>query len=371
MVLFEQDRFLQYRFPEPQYLGSKSGLISWIAGFIPEGIHSALDAFAGSQSVAFYLKQRGLSVYTNDFLAFNHVIGKALIENQRVQLPRSLAEDLLFQPNPRKQDYTLMEELYADLFFLPEQARFLDNFRANVDQLSDPYQQSLALTVMNRSITRKITMGHFAHTQALVYAADRQRLRRNPSLAKPLADLFLEQLPLYNRAVFDNDTSNFSYRTDTLELLPKLLATTSIDLAYFDPPYCNSHADYQSFYHLTETYTEYWRDKQFVNSIRRYEPQRVSGFDKKSQIIDSLKMLFRRSEAIPYWLVSYNDRSYPGVDELTELLRQFRKVNVQEKPYLSSRGGKGSVAGSREILFVCEPKRKTHRAYSDALFALN
>ena len=73
---------------------------------------------------------------------------------------------------------------------------------------------------------------------------------------------------------------------DILELLPKL---RNIDLAYFDPPYCDSHADYQGFYHLLETYTEYWRDKQFVNGIKRYEPQRHSGFDKKSEICSSFR----------------------------------------------------------------------------------
>ena len=208
---------------------------------------------------------------------------------------------------------------------------------------------------MNRSLTRKITMGHFGHTQALVYAADPERIKRNRSLIRPIRDLFSEILPKYNDAVFDNGRNNRSYHENILDLLPRL---SSIDLVYFDPPYCNSHADYQGFYHLLETYTEYWRDKQFVNSIQRYEPQRHSGFDKKGEVIASFERLFRLSSEIPHWLISYNNRSYPDIHTFERLISKHRDVSIEQKTYKSGRGGKGSVAGSKEILFVCAPKNK-------------
>jgi hypothetical protein len=131
-----------------------------------------------------------------------------------------------------------------------------------------------------------------------------------------------------------------------------------VDLAYFDPPYCDSHADYQGFYHLLETYTEYWKDKEFINGIKRYEPQRVSGFDKKRDVLDSFDKLFTLSEEIPHWLISYNNRSYPGIEEFEKLISKYRNVKVEAKTYQNGRGGKGSVAGSQEILFVCKPKKK-------------
>ena len=138
-------------------------------------------------------------------------------------------------------------------------------------------------------------------------------------------------------------------------MLPKI---ENVELAYFDPPYCDSHADYQGFYHLLETYTEYWKDKDFINGIRRYEPQRFSGFDKKRDVISSFEKLFALSEEIPNWLISYNNRSYPGIEEFKKLISTFRNVKVETKTYQNGRGGKGSVAGSQEILFVCSPKKK-------------
>lgn len=350
--LFDDDGNLGHQFPEPQYLGAKYRLLPWIGQYIPRGVSNVLDAFSGSQSVSYFFKQKGLKVIANDFLNFSNQIGKALIENNSIRLNGGDVA-ALFGKAKNKADYCLMETLFAGLFFEKEEARFIDNFRANVESLNDPYKRALALAVMNRSLTRKVTMGHFAHTQALAYANDPARIKRNRSLARSVKDIFLDLLPLYNAAVFDNGRKNKSYSSNVLSLLPAL---PNVDLAYFDPPYCGSHADYQSFYHLLETYTEYWKDKQFVNGTRRYEPARYSGFDKRSEVIASFEKLFALSEKIPYWLVSYNNRSFPKIDDFKSLISKYKDVTVQSKTYQNGRGGKGSIAGSDEILFVCKPK---------------
>ena len=347
--LFSEYDYLSYVFPEPQYLGSKHIHRGWIAQFIPVHAHVALDAFGGSQSIAYLFKQLGKRTITNDFLSFNNQIGKALIENRSAKLD-SKDLNILFDRNCNPNEFNLMEKLFSNLFFSQEEAVFIDSFRSNVHRLDNPYKQSLALTVMCRSLTRKVTMGHFAHTQALVYAADPARIKRNRSLVTPIKTLFLELLPEYNNAVFDNNQENKSYNENILDLLPKL---KNIDIAYFDPPYCNSHADYQSFYHLLETFVEYWKDKNFVNGTKRYEPKRYSGFDKNSEAIGNLKRMFELSQHIPTWLVSYNDRSFPDIETMIAMIEPYRHVETERKSYLSGRGGKGSVAGSSEILLIC------------------
>ena len=351
-MLFEDTKYLDYKFPEPQYLGAKHIHRGWIAQFIPEDVSTVLDAFSGSQSIAYMFKQLGKKVITNDFLSFNNSIGKALIENSVNKLDPSDLE-ILFSNNDNPSRFNLIEDLYSDLFFLAEEAAFADSFRSNVHKLSSQYKQALALSIMCRSMTRKVTMGHFAHTQALAYASDPIRIKRNRSLIRPLKDIFLDLLPEYNAAVFDNSKDNISYNKNILDLLPIL---KNVDLVYFDPPYCNSHADYQSFYHLLETYVEYWKDKQFVNGTKRYEPKRYSGFDKNSEAISNLQLMFERATHIPTWLVIYNDRSYPDIETMVNLIKPYRNVRVERKTYSSGRGGKGSVAGSSEILLVCTMK---------------
>lgn len=351
-MLFDDTKYLDYKFPEPQYLGAKYIHRGWIAQFIPDKANNVLDAFSGSQSIAYMFKQLGKKVITNDFLNCNNLIGKALIENKQYTLNKEDLE-ILFSENSNPEVFNLMGKLFANLFFLPEEAAFADSFRSNVNCLNNKYKEALALSVMCRSMTRKVTMGHFAHTQALVYAADPARIKRNRSLVRPLKDIFEELLPEYNAAVFDNSKDNKSYNKNILDLLPQL---TDIDLAYFDPPYCNSHADYQSFYHLLETYVEYWKDKQFVNGIKRYEPKRYSGFDKNSETLSNLQLMFERANHIPTWIVSYNDRSYPDINTMIEMITPYRQVKIERKKYNTGRGGKGSVAGSSEVLLICTMK---------------
>ncbi|HVA97869.1 MAG TPA: DNA adenine methylase [Bacteroidia bacterium] len=353
-MLFEEYINFNYQFPEPQYLGAKYTHLTWIREFIPKNAKTAIDAFAGSQSVAYLFKQIGYKTITNDFLNFNHQIGLALIENKNDKLNTNDLK-FLFQKSKSKNEFELMENTFANVFFEKEEAAFLDNFRANIPLLENPIKQAIAFAVINRSMTRKITMGHFGHTQALVYARDPERIKRNRSLIRPIKDIFEEILPKYNNAVFDNKQENQSFNKNILELLPTI---KNVDLAYFDPPYCDSHADYQGFYHLLETYTEYWKDKEFVNGIKRYEPQRISGFDKKRDVLNSYEKLFELSEEIPNWLISYNNRSYPGIEEFEKLISKYRNVTIETKTYHNGRGGKGSVAGSQEILFVCKPKKK-------------
>ncbi len=351
-MLFNEDTYFEYQFPQPQYLGSKHKLLRWIYKHIPKNIDFVLDAFGGSQSVAFLFKQMGLKTFTNDFLNFNHQIGLALIENKDIRLEQ---EDLnfLFKLNSRKK--TLIQNNFTDIFFEKKEADFLDNFRANIFEIQDEMKQALALTIMNRSLTRKITMGHFAHLQALNYAKDPNRIRRNPNLVKPVKEIFLELVLEYNESIFDNKKENQSFNQNILTLLPKL-KNQKIDLVYFDPPYTDSHSDYQAFYHFLETFTEYWEDKEFINGTKRYFPARWSGFDKKSEILDSLEKMFKNSDFIPYWMISWNDRSFPSVEEFTKILEKYKKVNIYQKTYQNSVGGKGSVKGSKEVLFVCEPK---------------
>lgn len=351
-TLFPGD-FFSYKFPLPQYLGAKYKHLQWIKCYIPDNIHSVADAFAGSQSVAFFFKQLGFEVYTNDFMNYSNQIGKALVENKDSKLSVKDIE-LLFSENKAASKFYIMEKLFTNMFFEREDARLLDAFRSNAELLS-PIKKSLALAIMNRTLTKKITMGHFAHHQALVYAKNPDRIKRNRSLIRPIKDMFIELVDSYNNAVFDNGKDNKSYQSDAINFVRNL---KNVDLLYLDPPYCGSHADYQGFYHLLETFVENWteKDKNFVNGTKRYEPKLYSGFDTKKDIIGSFEKLFDAAMKIPYWIVSYNDRSFPDKEQMINMLSKYKKVDVADKEYINGVAGKGSVKGSKELLFICSPK---------------
>jgi adenine-specific DNA-methyltransferase len=289
----------------------------------------------------------GFKVISNDFLKSCSCYSKALIENKNIVLEDKDLEVLFSPSNSNK---GVMQN-FKDIFFSEEECIFLDSFRHNIDLLPCEYKQALALSVMNRSLTRKTIMGHFAHTRAIAYANNIDRIKRNPSIARKVKDLFLELLPDYNNAIFDNGKQNNSYNENILELLPKL---EGVDVAYFDPPYAGSHSDYQAFYHLLETFSQNWDDKQFINGTKHYFPSKYSGFDKAKETLKSFELLFERAKNIPVWLISYNNRSFPDIKTFTNLINLFKKeVIVEEKTYEASRGGKGSVKGSKEYLIIC------------------
>ncbi len=349
-ALFE-DFFLN-KFPQPQYLGAKTKHLSWIGSHLPKGAKTVLDAFAGSQSVSFYMKQKGFRVFCNDFLNCNHQIGKSLIENKHVKLSESDI-GFLFQANQSPSEFNLIERVFKDVFFEEFDCKTIDAFRSNAELMS-PTKKALALTIMNRSLTRKVTMGHFAHTKALEYARNEERVKRNRCLTRPIKDIFCSLVTEYNDAIFDNHETNKSFNEDAITLL--LNFDDEVDLLYLDPPYCGSHPDYQSFYHLLETFTEYWKDKNFINGVKHYYPKKFSGFDTRKDSQKSLDRLFAASEKIPYWIISYNDRSYPARETMLNLLAKYKKVRLDSKEYRNNVGGKGSVKGSSELLFICSPK---------------
>ena len=244
--LFKEFEYLDHRFPPPQYLGAKYRFRSWIGGFVPSCIKTIIDAFGGSQSMAYYFKQLGYRVLTNDLMSYSDMIGKALVENNHETINGS-DMGMLLGPNPDVQQFDLMQRIFTGIFFKEEDAAFIDSVRGNIERLTNVWKKSLALSAMNRALTRKVTMGHFAHTQALKYANDANRVKRNKSLVRPIRDIFLELLPQYNAAVFDNGQDSLSHRGDAAEFVA---CNQNVDLVYFDPPYGNSHSDYQQFYHL-------------------------------------------------------------------------------------------------------------------------
>ena len=105
-MLFEEYKNFNHQFPEPQYLGAKNTHLAWIKKFIPSNVSTAIDAFSGSQSVAFLFKQLGYRTITNDFLNFNNQIGLALIENASIKLTKEDV-DMLFEPSKNKKNFLI------------------------------------------------------------------------------------------------------------------------------------------------------------------------------------------------------------------------------------------------------------------------
>jgi len=337
------------KFPQPQYLGNKVKHLDWIKSLIPKSVPKGivLDPFAGSHSVSYMFKQEGYKVICSDFLQSCSVIGHALIENDSEILDQDDIE-LLFKP--LEQSPFIMRN-FIDVFFNQNDAKMLDDFNFNIGWLKYGYKQSLALTVMCRAMTMHTPLGHFAHLKTMEYASNPARIKRNPSIAKPLKELFLKLLPEYNAAVFSNGNENLAWCANA-EVIARMSKGLKPSLLYLDPPYCGSHANYQGFYHVLETFVSNYKGE-LRGKTKKY-PRKYSGFDNKKEFMGNMRKLLNLCSDIPCWMISYNSRSYPSLDDWKTLISEFRNVGCHEKPYLNSVGGKGSVKDSSEIVFVCQ-----------------
>jgi adenine-specific DNA methylase len=326
-----------------QYHGSKRRLVGWILSHTPD-CTSVLDAFSGSGVVAYAYKQQGKRVIANDLLTSSYYFAKATVENNHVRLSDDEIEKLLAH-NTHRQSY--IEKHYEGVLYPAEECRFLDNLYANISSLEDPYKRSIALAAAVRTCVYKMPGGKF-RPNLLVYRSPAHPYHK-PKFQQPIEDVYRTFLLSYNEAVFDNGQTNLARNSEILDII----STIQVDVAYFDPPYGGSDYDYLRDYFFVELYTRYYGQvHKFSGKVKRYKESRRSGFRLVSKVCSSLRRLFERSAHIPYWIVSYNNRSHPSKEELTDLIRIFKpNVNIVEQDYSYKSGNNKRL---REYLFICQ-----------------
>ena len=106
---------ISHKFPDINFIGNKQKLTSWICDNFPAKVKSVFDAFAGSSSVGYESKKRGLQVYSNDIMNINYCISNALIENSCETLNNNDI-GIIFNGNIVKNGF--MHEHYTKKYFL-------------------------------------------------------------------------------------------------------------------------------------------------------------------------------------------------------------------------------------------------------------
>jgi len=328
--------------PSTQYLGSKQKLIGWILSHIPE-CNSVLDAFSGSAVVAYNLKRIGKRVIANDYLTSSYLFAKALVENNTVRLKGDEITSL-FRKNPGKDDY--LERHFAGVFYTNAECYFLDNLHSNILELSDEYKRSIAFSAAVRTCIQKMPGGKFRAN--LLKYREKSFKHYRPKYTKSIEDTFRRFLQAYNDAVFDNGKQNEAHNENIFDLL----GVVNADLAYFDPPYGGTGFDYQRDYFFVELYTrDYGKIEKFNGVTKTYESSLQDEF-KRSTLNRSLKRLFESSSRIPIWIISYNNRSLPKLEEFKDLIEQFRHIEAVHSHKYSYKSG--NSAGLEELLFICK-----------------
>ena len=328
------------KYPKVNYIGNKEKLVHWICDYFPEDANSIFDAFSGGASIGYEAKKRGYKTISNDILKINSFLAKSLIENNQ----ETLSEDdinIIFTGEPLK---AFMHKHYSEVFFFPKECMELDLYRKNIDKLSSEYKKSIAFTLIRRAMIRKMPYSRFNLTWEKIkqlrdeeysYAKyKRKRAYHNESFKSH----FIKNLVEYNDAIFDNNQNNIVYNDDIFNLLDEVYA----DIIYLDPPYTGTMNNYHGFYGLVDEYID----------SKKLQPFKNNFIDKKSSLA-LFNKLFSNLSNYKYWLLSYNNNSYPSKDELINIISQYSDdIEVIEKPHNYQITGKEKKANNTEYLFI-------------------
>ncbi len=331
-------------YPKVNFIGNKEKITDWIFENVPKDVKTFFDAFSGGCSVSFEAKKRGYVTISNDILKTNYMISKTLIENKKIVLTKKDIQ-IIFSDNPIK---GFMYENYSNVLFFPEECMELDRYRKNIEKLNSSYKKSLALALLRRAMIRKMPYSRFnLPWKKIIQLRDeefsyRKYGRKRAYHNKSFKEHFLENLKEYNNAVFDNGEDNKSYNSDIFNLISKVNA----DLIYLDPPYTGTMNNYFGFYGMVDNYIDSKMGTAFENDF----------IDKKKSL-ELFEKLFSKLKKYKYWILSYNNSSYPDKEELLSLIKKFAKdVKVIEKNHNYQLTGKGTKSRNKEYLFVVNNK---------------
>jgi adenine-specific DNA-methyltransferase len=345
------------KFPKINFIGNKEKIANWISDFFPEDAKSIFDAFSGGGSVSYQAKLKGLRVVSNDILMVNHLLSKSLIENNHETLDK-LDIEIIFAGIPYK---GFMFNNYSNVYFFPKECKELDLYRDNIEKLNSDYKKALAFSLLRRSMVRKMPYSRFnLNWDKIVQLRDedysyekykRKRAYHNESFKNH----FLENLNEYNQAIFDNKKKNISLNDDVFNLLGKVKA----DIVYLDPPYTGTMNNYFGFYGLFDDYFYSTKKTPFKNNF----------VDKKTAL-ELFDKLFSNLKNYKYWMLSYNNSSFPTKEQLLFLLEKYSDdVQIIERKHNYKVTGKVKKEANKEYLFLVKNTRitlKTKKEYAIA-----
>lgn len=332
-------------YPELRYMGSKKRLLPWIHQVL-DGIdfENALDPFSGTGCVAYLIKAMGRRVIAADFLNFSSVMARATVENNHRCLDGKAVRRLIDMTPPT---HHFVEKNFTGIFYTKEDLQFLDRVSGNIRQLENPHEQALALAALFRSCVKRQPRGVFTVSGDLSRYDDGRR-----DLRLSLEEHFLEQIEVFNGAVFDNGRRNHALRSDVFKLPRRRW-----DLVYLDPPYVPRSDDncYIKRYHFLEGLSCYWQGLPIDTTTKvRKIAKRFTPFSYRRTAVDAFDRMFARF-AKSTIVLSYSSNGYPDLAQLEMLMRRYKHtVRVFEKAHRYHFGTHNAVnrAAVTEYLIV-------------------
>ena len=318
------------KFPSTRYQGSKQKFVDWIWDCVKDiPFHSALDAFGGTGSVSFRLKEEGKLVTYNDILSFNYIIGMALVENRSICL-NDYEIDALLSENDNITYPDFIERTFRDIYFTDEENHWLDVVSTNIRRMDNCYKQAIAYFALFQSCIIKRPYNLFHRKNLYVRQQDVERSFGNKKTWDTPFDVhFRKFVEEANNAVFDNGETCRAINCNIFDVEP------NYDFVYIDTPYLNERGigiDYADFYHFLNGLVDYdnWGNcidykSKHLRLFRQYNVWNDS--DAIYQAFEQLFVQFQHSTMA----ISYRSNGIPTIGELVGILERLgKKVRIYQ-----------------------------------------
>jgi adenine-specific DNA-methyltransferase len=315
-----------------KYLGSKRRLVPVLARLCAAaGAETALDLFTGTTRVAQAFKAGGAHVTAVDTARYSEVFAQCYVATDADAVRKDELVDALaaLDALPGTPGY------FTDTFCV--QSRFFQPFNgARIDVIRDAIERDHAGSTLYPILLTSLleAADRVDSTTGLQMAYVKQWAPRS---ARPLELRVPELLPGPGLAV----------RGDAVALARTL---APVDLAYLDPPY-NQHR-YFTNYHVWETLVAWDAPEHYGIACKRVdarEPATASAFNRKREMSPALARVVADVRA-RVLVLSYNDESWVGLDELREMCAVRGHVEVlrfDSPRYVGARIGIHDPAGRR------------------------
>jgi adenine-specific DNA-methyltransferase len=315
-----------------KYLGSKRRLIPVLTElFQLSGARTALDLFTGTTRVAQAFKHSGAHVTAVDTARYSEAFGRTWIETDADTFDHPVLAEALTDLNalPGAPGYVTDTFCVQSRFFQPHNGERIDAIR---DAIAREHAGTALEPILLTSLL--LAADKVDSTAGLQMAYIKQWAPRS---YKPLEMVAPTLLPGSGRAV----------RGDATELADSL---GHFDLAYLDPPY-NQHR-YFTNYHVWETIVAWDHPEHYGVACKRVdarEDDTKSVFNRKRQMPDALRRTIAAVDA-EVVVVSYNDESWVGLDELCDMCSVHGDVvamGFDSKRYIGAQIGIHDPSGNK------------------------
>lgn len=297
--------------------------------------------------MSLFAKARGYRVFCNDIAYRSEIVGRALIENDRVTLATEDVTRLFVEDGGGGH---FVEEHFAPAVVTTKHARFLDQALRSARKAPGA-KKWLLLALLLKYVLRMRPMGNFGARTIMEQAEAENWEEINPNYVRDMLVRGAANHPRtvaealrreVNCGVFSNGERNAVHRLDVFEFLE----SAEGDILYMDPPYAG-----------TSAYETALRPLDEILEGRRLDP-RPSVFSQKSAM-ETLERLFEAARRVPLWAISYGNAQV-ALDDVVGLVKRFKRDVTAEAIRYTHLTGLSSDAlreRNRELLIIAKGKR--------------